>query len=407
MQETKKKKILFVMPSLGCGGVESTLFSLFDVIDKEKYDITLLLLEKKGEFLERIPKKIKIREIEIPEKEKGIFFGKKRILFEYIKRGKIWKIPSFLIYNRKYSISEDRTKTAEYLKRISDTVKPLEEHYDLAIDYFGYATFTTFYLAEKVCAKVKVSWLHSILSRFEPGVFEVWYEKMNVIFACSQMVQKDFENIFPAIGCVQPFYNIIFPDRIRELSFQEGGFNDEFQGVRILTVGRICYEKGMDMAVEVYRKLIAEGYSVRWYLAGNGSKEECNKIDSLLKTEQEKRNFIFLGVQKNPYVYMRQCDIYVQPSRFEGYCTTTNEARIIGCPIVMTDVSGAREQLVDGESGFVVESDVESIYHAVKELIEKTEIRGRFVENLRKIDCDTRKEIYKIYDLLGEQSCGK
>ena len=111
-------------------------------------------------------------------------------------------------------------------------------------------------------------------------------------------------------------------------------------------------------------------------------------------------NFVFLGIKDNPYVYMRQCDIYVQPSRFEGYCTTTNEARILGCPIVTTDVSGAREQIQDGKTGLIVESTVEGIYKGVKELLDNPELRKDFTENLKFIDCDTRKEVKKIYRLL-------
>ncbi len=89
---------------------------------------------------------------------------------------------------------------------------------------------------------------------------------------------------------------------------------------------------------------------------GNGS--DIEKENVIKKVNPLNRaDFIFLGIKENPYVYMKQCDIYVQPSRFEGYCTTTNEARILGCPIVMTDVSGAEEQLENGKTGLIVEKE--------------------------------------------------
>lgn len=392
-----KKKILFLMPYFGCGGVESTLLSLLDMMDRNKYDITLMMLENKGDFLYKLPENIKISKIEIPEKEKGIFFGKKKIFFSYLKKLQIIKLLKFIFYNYSFSLTEDRTKNFEYFEMICDSISGIDEEYDIAIDYFGYATFTTFFLSEKITAKKKVSWIHSIMSRFEPYAFKKYYEKMDIIFACSQMVKEDFEKMFPTINNVKVFYNIINPIEVRKKSLKNGGFEDDYSGTRILTVGRICYEKGIDIAARTYNLLREKGYNIRWYVIGSGSKED---IDSIKEIICDKENFIFLGIQDNPYVYMKQCDIYVQPSRFEGYCTTTNEARIIGCPIVMTNVSGANEQIINGENGFIVESNENCIFKAIKKMLDSEDIINKFRINIQKIDCDTRNEIKKIEKLL-------
>lgn len=398
----KEKKVLFIMPSFGCGGVESTLLSLLEVFDIKKYETTILFLEKQGDFLERIPSHIIQKEIIIPEKEKGIFFGKKNMLTAYIRKGQFWKIPSFLRYNKRRKLSENRTLNAEYFREIAVSIPDLEEEYDLAIDYFGYASFTTFYLAEKVKAKKKVSWLHSILSRFHPEQFEEWYSKMDVIFACSQMVKEDFETIFPSLRNVELFYNIINPYKIREKAQLSGGFSDSFEGVRILTVGRICNEKGIDLAIGAFKLLKKDGFNIRWYIIGGGSIDEIKKNQNLFDSDDERNNFVFLGVQNNPYVYMKQCDIYVQPSRFEGYCTTTNEARIIGCPIVMTNVSGAKEQIVHEKNGLIVEISIMGIYKGVKVLLKNNHMKNKFINELKNVDGDTRGEVKKIYDILQE-----
>lgn len=394
-----KSKVLIIMPYLECGGVESTLLSLLGVLDAKRVEITLLLLEERGTFIEKVPSHIQIKTINIPEKEQGIFMGKKKMLLSYLKSGKIWKIPKFILYNYNKKLSEDRVSNAKYFHQISASIPLLEEEYDLAIDYFGYATFTTFYLAEKVKAKKKVTWLHSIFSRFQPQAFEEWYKKMDVIFACSQMVKKDFESIFPTIQTVKVFYNIINPQLIRKKADFSGGFEDQFSGIRILTVGRICHEKGIDIAAQAYNLLKNAGYNIRWYIMGNGS--DIEKENVIKKVNPLNRaDFIFLGIKENPYVYMKQCDIYVQPSRFEGYCTTTNEARILGCPIVMTDVSGAEEQLENGKTGLIVEKESSAIYDAVKQFIEYPDFRKKVKENLKSIESDTRQEVRKIYELL-------
>ena len=394
-----KSKVLIIMPYLECGGVESTLLSLLGVLDSKRVEITLLLLEERGTFIEKVPSHIQIKTINIPEKEQGVFMGKKKMLISYLKNRKIWKIPKFILYNYNKTLSEDRASNAKYFHQISASIPPLEEEYDLAIDYFGYATFTTFYLAEKVKARKKVTWLHSIFSRFQPQAFEEWYKKMDVIFACSQMVKKDFESIFPTIQTVKVFYNIINPQLIRKKADFPGGFEDQFSGIRILTVGRICHEKGIDIAAQAYNLLKNAGYNIRWYIMGNGS--DIEKENVIKKINPSNRaDFIFLGIKENPYVYMKQCDIYVQPSRFEGYCTTTNEARILGCPIVMTDVSGAEEQLENGKTGLIVEKESSAIYDAVKQFIEYPDFRKKVKENLKNIESDTRQEVRKIYELL-------
>ena len=391
----KKRKILFLMPSIGCGGVETTLFSLLKELVCEDNEITLLLLEDKGTFFERIPEGIKICRLEIPERFWGVFYGKKKMLVKLLKRGSLWKIPAFLCHSLANCITENRERTAKYFNKIASEIPCLEQEYDVAIDYFGYASFTTFYLAEKVKAKVKVSWLHSILSRFSPQAFAPWYKKMDVIFACSQMVKQDFEEMFPELKSVRLFYNIIDPNRIRALAKQGDGFSDKYNGVRILTVGRVCQEKGQDMAAQAFMMLRRNGYSVRWYLIGGGSQEDVKRVKDIV-AEEERDNFVFLGIQENPYAFMRQCDIYVQPSRFEGYCTTTNEARILGKAIVMTDVSGAREQIEDGKTGLIVQSTAEEIYGAVKAMLDSSVLREIFEHKLNELSFDTRKEIQKL-----------
>ncbi len=392
-----KKKILFLMPYFGCGGVESTFLSLLNILDREKYEITLMLLENKGDFLDKLPPDILIKKIHIPEKEMGIFFGKKKFFLSYIKKLHFYKALKFYVYNKKFSLSEDRTKNYNYFQRINYCIPCVEEEYDLAIDYFGYATFTTFYLTEKIRAKKKVTWLHSIMSRFNPQAFEACYKKVDIIFACSKMVKEDFEIMFPSLNNVQIFYNIIDPLSIKKKSNLPGGFNDEYNGIRILTVGRICHEKGIDIAAKVFNLLKKNGYNIRWYIIGGGSNTDINKVKDIII---EKEDFIFLGIKANPFVYMKQCDIYVQPSRFEGYCTTTNEARIVGCPIVMTNVSGANEQIKNGKDGCIVECEVNRLFNAIKNLIDSDNVRKQFKENLKLLDCDTSKEVDKLYKLL-------
>ncbi len=395
-----KKSILFVMPYLNCGGTESAWLSLLGAIPRDEYKITLALLKNSGSFMNRIPDDVEVINISIPEKEQGAFLGKKNQLSNYLKKGKIIKAIQSLIYNSRTTITEDREQMISYFSRVSDSIPNFPGEYDLAIDYFGYASFTTFYLAEKVNAKIKVSWVHSILSNSRPKAFLPYYKKMDRIFAVSEMAKNDFQIVFPELKNVDILYNIIDPSIIINKANNGEGFDDDYDGLRILTVGRISPEKGQDMAIKALKRIIDDGYKVRWYFVGSGDEDLIKSYSAILSEQERSECLRFLGIKDNPYPYMKQCDIYVQPSYVEGYCTTTNEARILNCCIITTDVSGAREQFNDGETALIVNVDAESIYYGIKKVIENPELGERFKENLMEIDYSTEGEVNKLLNLL-------
>lgn len=382
-----KKKLLFLMNSMHYGGIETSLLNLLNVIDAEKYDVTLLFLRMEGELLNRIPPGISVCAIDLPEREKEWIYGdKKRKLLSYIRRGQWWKAPGFVVRNfKKRKKSFNRIKLAAHLQRVSDTIPCFPEEFDLAVDYFGNLSFTTYYLSEKIHARAKVSWLHCMYSRTflaeEVRAFGSWYAKMDVIMACSGAVREDFLALFPTAPAVDVFYNITDKNRILKMAGMQGGFEDAFDGIRILTVGRISPPKGIDLAAKVCKRLLKNGYPVRWYIIGDGEPEIREQITANLKTKEEQENFVFLGFCENPYVYMKQCDIYVQPSGSEGYCVAILEAQVLGCAIVATDVGGAREQIINGENGYITAVDEAAICHAVQELILHPKIRERFQKN--------------------------
>ena len=107
--------------------------------------------------------------------------------------------------------------------------------------------------------------------------------------------------------------------------------------------------------------------------------------------------FIFAGGQDNPYPYFKYCDIYVQPSRFEGYCITVAEARVFRKPIVATDFDGAREQLKDNETGVIVPCTVERIAEAVEKLLTSRDLQEKFSVNLSKEKIDSQAKVLELW----------
>ena len=98
-------------------------------------------------------------------------------------------------------------------------------------------------------------------------------------------------------------------------------------------------------------------------------------------------------------VIFKDCDIYVQPSRHEGYCITLAEAKCFGKPIVTTNFTGAKEQIVKRDTGIIVECNSEDLYKALKEVIDNVELRNRISKNVTKTLADTSSEINKFLKL--------
>jgi glycosyltransferase involved in cell wall biosynthesis len=366
-----KKRILIMTTAMQVdGGVENSFLRMLSVIDTDKYDITVYHESQGQDVSDLLPSGIKSYVIPITCSK----------MFDYVD--------GFLL--------EDK---------ILLEAPPIQEEYDCAIAFFlGMNGFMHYYVAEKVKAKVKVAWLRSQISKtVDYFPLRKCYQKYDHIFGVAQYCVDEFVELFPEFAQkASVFRNIISTDMIKARSLQGTGFPDCFGGLRILTVGRLNYQKGYDLAVPLLARLIKEGYIIKWYAVGDGD-QRCD-IEKLIKQYGVEDKFILLGATSNPHVYMDQCDLYVQPSRFEGYCGATNEARILNKPVITTDVSGAREQFIDGETGIIVDFDEEQLYKAVKRLLDDKGLRDRLTDSLSKQKIDTTNEIQKLYDVINNPS---
>lgn len=155
--------------------------------------------------------------------------------------------------------------------------------------------------------------------------------------------------------------------KIKKQALEENVFKDSFSGITIVTVARLSIEKGQDMIPEITRKLLDDGLSIRWYCIGEGELRET--IEDNIEKYNVNENVMLLGNKENPYPYINECDIYVQTSRSECYCTTVMEAKCLKKPIVITEVNGSSEQIENGKNGLIVKCNVEDIYLGIYKLI--------------------------------------
>lgn len=394
-----KKKILFMVSSMNIGGVEKSLLSLLAVIPKEKYEITILTLDKKGGFLEYIPNNVKLIEVEWFKYIKQIIMDSpKNIIKMYIKNYEFLKIPSFIYSYFKSKKTNDRYI---YYKHVLKSIPECKEKYDVAIAYAGPTEIIDAYISHKVKAEKKIAWVHFDISKHKINkkLYNNLYERFDKIFAVSNECKKKLDEIIPTVrNKSQVLFNIISEDLINEMSKCYVDFDDNYKGVKIITVGRLSKEKGQDLAIKALAELKKDRYDVKWYCIGEGNSRR--EFEQLIKEYNLENDFLLLGATSNPYPYIKSADIYVQTSRHEGYCLTLAEAKALNKPIVTTNFIGAYEQIKDNENGIIVNCNENDLADAIKKLIGKKEICSRFSNKLREEKIDTTNEINKLLDYI-------
>ena len=169
--------------------------------------------------------------------------------------------------------------------------------------------------------------------------------------------------------------------------------------LKILTVARLHPEKGVDRVVEVCEKLSDDGIDFKWFVVGFGAQEQ-ELLDRAKDLKLDDR-FYILGKKINPYPYFKKCDIYVQPSRYEGKAVAITEAKVFNKPIVITDYNSARDQITNNETGLIVNNSIDGIYKGIKELIEDSELKNKIIKNLKKHKWSNEEDIEKLYKIMG------
>lgn len=394
-----KKKILFMVSSMNIGGVEKSLLSLLAVIPKEKYEITILTLDKKGGFLEYIPNNVKLIEAEWFKYIKPIIMDTpQNIIKRYIKNYEFIKIPSFIYSYFKSKKINDRYI---YYKHVLKSIPECKEKYDVAIAYAGPTEIIDAYISHKVKAEKKIAWVHFDISKHKINkkLYNNLYERFNKIFAVSNECKKKLDEIMPAVrNKSEVLLNIVSENLINEMSESNIDFDDNYKGIKIITVGRLSKEKGQDLAIKALAKLKKDRYDVKWYCIGEGNSRQ--EFEQLIKEYNLENDFLLLGATSNPYPYIKNADIYVQTSRHEGYCLTLAEAKVLNKPIVTTNFIGAYEQIKNNENGFIVSCNENDLADAIRNLIDEKKFCSKFSKKLREEKIDTTNEVNKLLDYI-------
>lgn len=384
-----KISILFAIYYLGSGGAEKALINLLDMIDYERYEVDLLLFERKGLYLPQLNPHVNLLPV-IPQ------FEQIRRVKGYckwaMKRGKFIKATKRVYYVLREHRGANMTQKTWNLCW-NHFLPPLEKEYDVAVGYMQ--GLPDWYVASKAKAKYKIGWIHNDYTEmtYDKNFDLQFFEKFDRIISVSEKCTNSLKKTFPSLqDRMETLLNLMSPSLIRWKALDEKEtYPDFYQGMRLLTIGGLRRQKGFDMAIKACSKLKEKGLSFRWYVIGIGELQD--KLNKMVEEYNVSDCFIFLGERTNPYPYMKQADIYVQPSYFEGKSIAIDEAKILYKPIVVTKFPSVYDQIVNEKTGILVEINPDSIVEGIERLMNDKPLREILSKNLE----------YEQYDLEEEE----
>lgn len=397
-----KKNILIVNYNMIVGGSTTSLINFLNLIDKNKYEIDVLLYKNEGELLEYLPDSVSLLPQAYIYNERKNFV---KILKSFIK-GYLLKAKILNLITKKKSLSNQVMSECQ-AKEFS---RKLEKKYDIAIGYLeGWADR---YVADMVDSTYKYGWLHSTFINIAPiPKYEIkWMKKMDKVICVSKACRDDMVKLLPDIReksivvenmvdrkfILQRSYDIDTKDKIfLELM--------KYQGLKILSVCRLSIEtKGIDRIIKCVEYLIDKKYEFKWVIIGDG--DEKNKIQKIIKAKNLESYLLLAGSRKNPYPFMSISDFICMPSRWEGKPMTILEAKALGVPCLVTNYLSAFEQINNGKTGWIVENDDDSIIPMIEKLINQPNLIKEVKRNLIKNPFSNSNYIKKIEEMLFEQN---
>lgn len=392
------KKILIVIRDMKIGGAQKSLLSFLQCLSNSpmgrEAEIHLMVFCPRGPLLQQISDCVKL--VDAPRELQWLSVPIDRELLRHISlrsmRGELrW------LRERGNNTSQhiDQKKWNCWQSLVPEnTVK-----YDVAISYIDGCP--NYYVMDKVHADKKVLWVHSDYEKqgYDPEFDEPFFEKSDAIVTISEGCRQSLVTDFPHLEeKVHVLHNITDYEEILRKSKEEGLKFSEREGLKILTVGRLHPQKGIDIAVDAANLLKESGVSFQWLIVGEGAQRAAlqNKIDEYGLSQY----FQLIGSRENPYAYMAQCDMLVQPSRVEGKSIVLDEAKLLCKPIVATDYATVRDSIAHGENGWIVPMSAQGIYEGILYLQENPELCKQLIENLQSMPKGNEKELEQYVKIM-------
>lgn len=399
-----KKHILIVSHGLELGGAERSLIGLLNAINSEQYDVDLFLLRHEGELMSAIPSHVTL----LPQVPAYTVLA--RPMKDTLREGHLLLTAARLagrVAAGNYAKKHGHTESAvgleyshKYTCPFMPSIQPGKE-YDLAISFLT----PHYFVAKKVQAKKKIAWIHTDYSQVQVNVSSelAMWDAYDYIASISDAVTKSFLSVFPSLKEKVVLIGNILPaslikEQAKEFVPEEGMPSDGC--IHLLSVGRYCTAKNFDNVPDICARLLGFGMNIKWYLIGYGGDEPL--IRQRIKEAHMEGHVILLSKKENPYPYIKACDLYVQPSRYEGKCVTVREAQILGKPVVITRYATSSSQLEEDVDGIIVPMDNEGCAAGITSLLQDPKKMKQLSETCNTRDYSNAQEAEKIYKYMED-----
>ncbi len=404
------KKILVVASDLEIGGAERALLGLLEAIDRQKYQVDLFLLRHRGAFLKFFPEGVHL----LPENPKYADLGIP--MPEVLKKGhldmvcgRIWGKYQAKRFIKEHGLKKENSVQIHYSFRYTLPFLPMisEKWYDLALGFT-----TPYYIVDqRVHAKSKAVWVHTDYEALDGDRLEensVWSAYPHIV-SVSEAVTQSFLSVYPKLkDRMFLMENIVSENMIRRQAkmMDVSGEMPKEEGVfRLLSIGRFTGAKNFDQIPLICQYLQKSGCNIRWYLIGFGDEEA--KIRQNIRRYRMENRVILLGKKENPYPYIKACDFYIQPSRYEGKAVAVREAQILHKPVVITRFATAEAQVRDGVDGVIVTLDAKECAGGIAELIRDKKKQRELIQNCQRTVYSNAEEAKKLDELLEGSENGE
>lgn len=390
-----KKKLIFIAEALWIGGIETALVNLLNRLDYNRFDVTCLVLRDSLDVADRITPQCRL--IVSDRQHKVTFpkgYGCKRLynIMEEPQNAAKFRRLIWSALRVVFRAAEARCYALYVKKQLKG------EHFDTAVIYSDRAAETA---VRAVSAdRFLMFYHHGAMRREYHDAYG--YRKADKVIAVSPALAEKLRAYRSKYADkIISVNNIIDIDGVREKGLDIPTVKFSADCFNIVSCGRLSHAKGMDIAVDACAKLVADGFTgFHWYIVGGGPEESALR-EQIMRLGLEDCVSL-LGMQSNPYPYIRCADLYVQPSRFEAFGLTIREAQVLAVPVLSTRTDGSAELISDGETGLLCESDADSIAAAVIRLYNAPKLRENIQAELQNHDFerDNSAILKQLYSLL-------
>lgn len=384
-------KILFIISNLQTGGVSKSITSLLNVIDRKRYDVSLMLVSPTGIFRELLPKDLRV----ITNPVWAPLTDRLGGISQLLRLGH-----PFLALGHLCRLTVSCFSKAHAARMIAAMMPSIDEEFDTVVDFNGQQQL--YYMVNKLKSRKKVTFFHNDYEKwpFYYSADKKYYNYVDHIFTVSQKCVDSLIKYFPEhSNKISMMENISSMSLIDRLSMNE---IDEMSADRntFLTLGHVCERKGILWAIDAAAILKAKGVDFHWCFLG--SIEKPKEYNALIEQKNLGSYITFIGTRVNPYPYIRQATLVVHPAKYEGRSIALDEAKLLCKPIVVTNFSTVNDQFTDRHNASICQMTPQSIANAIEELLSDKSLQHKYVTNLLAEKHDNSSEIEKLYTIFDD-----